>query len=140
MRRCMRRLLKLARENNASLFMVLHAAFAALLSRWSGQDDVVIGTVTANRNRSEFEPIIGCFVNTLALRTKFAGAESFTGSTGPCQRRRSRLPTAHQDLPFEQVVEALHPERSLEQHPVFQVLLDLQNAPLPCRRLCRISR
>ncbi len=81
-------LLKLANENGASLFMVLHAAFASLLARWSGQDDVVIGTVTANRNRSELESIIGCFVNTLALRTKFEAGESFTSLLGRVKTRR----------------------------------------------------
>ena len=121
---------KLARDNGASLFIVLHAAFALLLSKWSGQDDVVIGTVTANRNRSEWESIIGCFVNTLALRTKFEVGESFAYLLN--RIKSSDLSAfAHQDLPFEHVVEALHPERSLEHTPVFQVMLVLQNAPLP---------
>jgi len=70
-------LLKLARDRGASLFMVLHAAFALLLARWSGQDDVVIGTVVANRSRSELETAIGCFVNTLPLRTRFEEGNHF---------------------------------------------------------------
>ena len=127
-------LLKLAHENGASLFMVLHAAFASLLARWSGQDDVVIGTVTANRNRSELESIIGCFVNTLALRTKFEAGESFTSLLGRV-KHADLAAYAHQDLPFENLVQALRPERSLQQTPIFQAMLVLQNAPLPLASL-----
>jgi amino acid adenylation domain-containing protein len=127
-------LLKLARESGASLFMVLHAAFALLLSRWSGQDDVVIGTVTANRGHAELEPLIGCFVNTLALRTKLETGEAFTQLLA--RVKSSDLAAyAHQDLPFEQLVEALHPERSLQHTPVFQVMLVLQNTPVPVMQL-----
>ena len=123
-------LLKLAQERGASLFMVLHAAFAALLSRWSGQDDVVIGTVVANRNHSELESAIGCFVNTLPLRTGFEAGEPF-GRLLSRVKSTDLAAYAHQDLAFEQLVEALHPVRSLRHTPIFQVMLVLQNAPLP---------
>ncbi len=123
-------LTKLARENGASLFMVLHAAYGLLLARWSQQDDLVIGTVTANRQRSELEPMIGCFVNTLPLRTRLRSDESFADLL-----RRVKdgdlAAFAHQDLPFEQLVDALHPERSLQNAPIVQVMLVLQNTPLP---------
>jgi amino acid adenylation domain-containing protein len=124
------RLQRLANEAGASLFMVVHAAFSLLMSRLSGQDDVVIGTVTANRNRPELEPLIGCFVNTLALRTTFKPGESFRGLLGRV-KSADLAAYAHQDLPFEQLVEALSPDRSLEHTPVFQVMLVLQNAPEP---------
>jgi amino acid adenylation domain-containing protein len=127
-------LLKVARENGATLFMLLHAAFAILLSRWSGKDDVVIGTVTANRRRGELEAIIGCFVNTLALRTKLIAGESFTQLLARV-KNIDLAAFAHQDLPFEQLVEALHPVRSLQTTPIFQVMLVLQNAPIPLVQL-----
>jgi amino acid adenylation domain-containing protein len=121
---------RLARDHGASLFMVLHAAFALVLSRWSGQDDVVVGTVVANRNRRELEEMIGCFVNTLPLRTTLERGESFTSLLA--RVKNSDLGAfAHQDLPFEQLVEALQPERSLQHTPIFQVMLVLQNAPTP---------
>ncbi len=124
------KLVKLARDNNCSLFMVLHAAFAMLLSRLSGQDDIVIGTVSANRNHAEMEPVIGCFVNTLPLRTRLSPGESFAKLLA--RVKSSDLAAyAHQDLAFEQLVEALHPNRSLQHTPVFQVMLVLQNTPMP---------
>ena len=99
--------------------MLLHAAFAVLLARWSGQNDIVVGTVLANRTHSELEPLIGCFVNTLALRTQLKTGESFTNLL--TRVRESDLAAyAHQALPFEQLVEALQPERSRNQSPIFQ--------------------
>jgi amino acid adenylation domain-containing protein len=123
-------LLKLANDNGASLFMVLHAAFALLLAKTSGQDDLVLGAVVANRTRAEFESVIGCFVNTLPLRTKIAAGESFEALLARV-KDADMAAYAHQDVPFEQLVEALHPDRSLQQTPIFQVMLVLQNAPLP---------
>ena len=123
-------LAKIARDSAASLFMVLHAAFVVLLARWSGQDDVVIGTVTANRNRSELENMLGCFVNTLALRTKLKAGESFIQLLARV-KQTDLAAYAHQNLPFEQLVEAMHPVRSLQHTPIFQVMLVLQNAPIP---------
>jgi len=122
------RLEALARRHEMTLFMVLYAAFAALLSRVSGQDDIVVGTPVMNRRRPEFENLIGFFVNTLVLRMGTGGALSVEELL-----RRAKQVTleayAHQDLPFEQVVEAVQPQRSLDRNPLFQVMLALQNAP-----------
>src|SRR4029079_7760678 len=96
----------------ATLFMTLLAAFQALLARYSGQEDIVVGTPIAGRTRVEVEGLIGLFVNTLVLRTDLSGQPSFGELV-----RRVRAVTlgayAHQDLPFELLVEALHPERDL---------------------------
>jgi amino acid adenylation domain-containing protein len=117
----------LAREEGASLFMVLAAGFAAVLSRWSGQDDVVVGTPVANRTRAETEGMIGLFVNTLALRTDLAGRPTLRQLLRRV-RGTALEAFAHQELPFEKLVELLRTERSLGHHPVFQVMLALQNA------------
>jgi amino acid adenylation domain-containing protein len=121
--------LKLLSENNGvTLFMTLLAAFQALLSYYSGQEDVSIGTDIANRNHSEAERLIGFFVNQLVLRTDLSGDPSFAELL-----RRVREVTldayAHQDLPFELLVEALKLERSLKYAPLFQAKLVLQNTP-----------
>jgi amino acid adenylation domain-containing protein len=122
------------RRRGATLFMVLLAGFQALLSRLSGQEDVVIGSPVANRNRRETEDLIGFFVNTLALRANLAGAPGFASLLD--RARESALGAyAHQDLPFERLVEELRPERSRAHSPLFQVVLALQNAPLGEREL-----
>ncbi|QWP75370.1 amino acid adenylation domain-containing protein [Lysobacter sp. K5869] len=118
----------LARRHGGTLFMSLLAGWSSLLSRLSGQDEVVIGTPTANRQRRETESIVGFFVNTLALRLAPAAA----GDVGALMRqvRETTLGAYdHQDVPFEQVVEALRPVRDLGHHPVFQTLLSLDNTP-----------
>ena len=110
-------------------FMVPLAAFTVLLHRYSGEDDVVVGVPVANRDRPEIERLIGFFVNTLALRTDLAGNPSFRellGRVRPCLGGY-----AHQQLPFERLVEALHPARDLSRSPVFQVSFLFQNIPLP---------
>ncbi|NEO70811.1 non-ribosomal peptide synthetase, partial [Moorena sp. SIO3H5] len=114
----------LSRESGTTLFMTLLAAFGTLLHRYSGQEDILIGTPIANRNRREIEPLIGFFVNTLVIRTDLSG--------NPCFRellRRVRSVTldayAHQDVPFEKLVEQLQPERSLNYNPLFQVLFNM---------------
>jgi hypothetical protein len=120
---------QLARREGTTLFMTLLAAFQVLLWRYSGQTDIVIGTVVAGRNRQEIEPLIGLFINTLALRTNLAGDPSFTELL-----RRVREVClgayAHQDVPFDKLVEELQPDRQLGRSPLFQVTFGLQNAPL----------
>ncbi|SMB27154.1 Non-ribosomal peptide synthetase, terminal component [Sterolibacterium denitrificans] len=118
----------LARRNGVTSFMLLYAGWALLLSRLSGQRDIVIGTPVANRPRKEFEPLIGCFVNTLALRVQIDPEQSLQALLAEI-KRRTLAAYAHQDAPFEQVVEALKPARSMSHSPVFQVLLSLQNVP-----------
>ncbi|MEO5346141.1 MAG: amino acid adenylation domain-containing protein [Magnetococcus sp. YQC-9] len=122
------RLHSLSRASGATLFMTLIAAFGTLLGRLSDQPDVLIGTPVANRNRPETEGLIGFFVNTLALRVDSSGDPEF--STLLTRVRRMTLDGfAHQDIPFEQLVDALQPTRNLSHAPLFQVLFALQNAP-----------
>ncbi|HEU0054618.1 MAG TPA: amino acid adenylation domain-containing protein, partial [Longimicrobium sp.] len=117
-----------ARREGATPFMVLLAAFQAVLARWSGQDDVVVGTPVAGRASVEVEPLIGFFANTLAIRGRLDGDPSFRALVG--RAREAALGAfEHQDLPFERLVEELAPERSLGHSPVFQALLALQNVP-----------
>jgi amino acid adenylation domain-containing protein len=123
-----RSLLALSRRLRTTLFMTALAGFQALLSRYAGQDDVVIGTPIAGRSRLETEGLIGLFVNTLALRARPGKAASFEAALH--QVRDTVLEaTAHQDLPFERLVEALVPVRNLAHTPLFQVMFALQNAP-----------
>jgi amino acid adenylation domain-containing protein len=122
------RLRAFSRGEGATLFMALAAAFSAVLGRWSGQDDVVVGTPVANRRRPELEGLAGCFVNTLALRTDLSGDPSFRVLLGRV-REATLGAFAHQDLPFDRVVDALRVERSAARHAVFQALLSLQNTP-----------
>ncbi len=119
----------LARAEAASLFMTLLAGFQALLHRYSGQDDVVVGTPVAGRNRPEVEDLIGVFINTLALRGRLDGEPTFRALLG---RTCDAALTAYalQDLPFERLVEELQPVRDRARSPLFQVMLILQNAPL----------
>src|SRR2546429_8427072 len=125
---------KLSRQEGVTLFMTLLSAFSLLLSRMSGQEDIVVGTPIANRTRMETESLIGFFVNTLVLRTKIEARESFRELM-----RRVREVTlgaySHQEVPFEKLVEELQPERDLSHSPLFQVMLVLQNAPREALRL-----
>src|SRR6185295_14683986 len=124
-----RELAALGRSHGATVFMVLLAAYEALLARLSGQAEVVVGSPVANRNRRETEELIGFFVNMLALRGRLGGSPSFVELLE--QAREAALGAyLHQDLPFERLVEELRPERNLAHSPLFQVVLAVQNAPL----------
>ena len=108
--------------------MTLLAAFQSLLFRYTGQDDIVVGTFHANRNRAETESLIGFFVNSLVLRTDFRGVPSFRDVLR--RVRKMTLDTySHQDLPFARLVQELQPERDLSRNPLFQVAFQLLNAP-----------
>ncbi|WND83244.1 non-ribosomal peptide synthase/polyketide synthase [Lysobacter capsici] len=123
-----RRLHGLARAHGTTLYTVLLAGWSALLSRLSGQDEVVVGSPVANRPRVQLEGLIGFFVNTLALRTRVEGATTVAELLAQV-RAASMAAYEHQEVPFERVVEALHPQRSLSHSPVFQTLLSLDNTP-----------
>ncbi len=125
-----RRLAELSRREGTTLFMTLLAVFKVLLRWYSGQDDLVVGSPIAGRGRVELEGLIGFFVNTLVLRTDLAGDPTFQELLGRV-REVTLGAYAHQDLPFEQLVEALHPDRSTQRLPLFQVWFVLQNTPAP---------
>src|SRR6185437_11135718 len=118
----------LARSHDATLFMVLAAAAQILLSRWSGQDDIAVGTAVAGRDRAELEHIIGFFVNTIVLRATIDARRPFTGFLS--ELRDTALDAfAHQHVPFERVVDALQPDRDTSRTPLFQAMIVLQNTP-----------
>ena len=119
----------LSQQQNVTLFMTLLAAFQVLLHRYSGQDDIVVGTVTAGRNRQELENLIGFFVNTLALRADLSGTPSFNQLLIRV-REVCLNGYAHQDLPFEKLVAELQVQRDMSRHPLFQVILVLQPTAL----------
>jgi amino acid adenylation domain-containing protein len=117
-----------ARRLGATPFMVLLGAFAMLLHRYGSQPDVVVGTPIANRGRAELEDLIGMFANTLALRVDLSGDPRFD-ELARRVRQVALGAYAHQDIPFERLVDELRPERDLSHSPVFQVMLALQNLP-----------
>ena len=121
-----RRLKEVARECGTTLFMTLLAAFNVLLWRYTGQDDLLVGTPIANRTRRETENLIGFFVNTLVLRTKIKASSTFRELLEHV-RETTLGAYEHQDVPFEKLVEELQPERSLNRNPLFQVLFALQD-------------
>jgi amino acid adenylation domain-containing protein len=126
--RLSRSLRSLSQTEDITLFMTMLAVFEILLRRYTGQDDIILGTVIANRNRAEIEGLIGFFANTLVLRTDLSG-----DPTGRELLRRVREVTlgayAHQDLPFEKLVETLKPNRDWGVNPLFQVMFTMQHAP-----------
>ncbi len=127
----------LARRSNATLFMALYTGWTILLARLSGQRDIVIGAPVANRRR-DVENLIGYFANTVALRTLVDDAGTVTELL---QRTKANVLAAfaNQDVSFEQVVEAVHPPRSLSHSPIFQAMLVLQNAPRSEMRLPQLT-
>ena len=123
-----RSLEKLAIEHNATLFMTLLAAFSMLLARYSRQDDVLIGTPVSGRQQTELEDILGLLLNTLVIRTRLNDGLTFAELLD--QVRLTALDAyAHQDIPFDRVVDALNPPRDMSHSPVYQVQFMLQNAP-----------
>ncbi|MDF5727414.1 MAG: amino acid adenylation domain-containing protein [Rhizonema sp. PD38] len=120
---------KLSQQEGCTLFMTLLAAFAILLSCYSGQEDIVVGSPIANRNRVELEGLIGLFLNTLALRTDLSGDPTFLELLTRV-RQVTLGAYSHKDLPFEKLVQELGPKRNLRYSPLFQVWFTLQNVPM----------
>jgi amino acid adenylation domain-containing protein len=129
---------KLSRQEGVTVFMTLLAIFQILLYRYTNQDDIVVGTDVANRNRAEIEPLIGFFVNLLVLRTDLSGNPSFQELLGRV-REVTLGAYAHQDLPFAKLVEELRPDRNSSSTPLFQVLFVLQNVPMPTVELSGLT-
>lgn len=119
---------QLSRQEGVTMFITLLAAFKGLLQRYTGQQEIVIGAVIANRNREETEGLIGFFVNMLALKTEMAGERSFR-ELMKLVKQVALGAYSHQDVPFEKVVEELQPQRGMNTAPLFQVVFVLQNAP-----------
>ncbi len=129
---------KLSQQAGTTLFMTLLSAFAILLSRYTSSNDIVIGSPIANRTHGQIEPLIGFFVNTLVLRINLEGNPRFEELLRQVQRVALDA-YAHQDIPFEKLVEELQPERNLSHNPLFQVMFTLQNAPRDSLKLSGLN-
>ena len=132
------RVRELSRATGATVFMVLLATFQTLLSRYTGVEDILVGSSTSNRPRQEFTTQIGFFVNNLVLRGNLSGNPTFVELL---QRTRETATSAfaHQSVPFERLVEALHPERALSHNPLVQVMFNFQNLPMPELRFAGLT-
>lgn len=131
-------LLALSQREGVTLFMTLLAAFKTLLYRYTEQEDIIVGSVIANRNQAEIKGLIGVFDNTLVLGTDIGGNPSFRQLLGRVREVVSGA-YAHQDLPFEKLVEELQPKRDLSRSPLFQVMFNLQDAPMPVLELSSLT-
>ena len=125
-------------KENATLFMVLLAAFKLMLYRYSGQLDIVVGSPIANRNRKDLEDLIGFFTNNIVLRTTFSSEINFSEFLRLIKKVTLEA-YKNQDVPFEKLVEELHTERDMSRNPLFQVLFSLQNSPLPRMEFSELS-
>jgi amino acid adenylation domain-containing protein len=132
-------LLELGKKEGATLFMTLLASFSLLLSRYSGQEDIVVGSPISGRTRSELEGLIGFFVNTLPLRADLSGNPTFRTLLGRV-RETALQGYTHQDLPFEKLVEELNPERNLSYNPIMQVMFTFDSAaPQPKAQMSNVA-
>ena len=129
---------RVGQEHGATLFMVLLAGFQSLLARYSGQEAFCVGSPVAGRNRPELEGLIGFFVNTLAMRADLSGNPTFAELLART-RETALAALAHQDVPFDRLVQHLLPQRDLSRSPLFQVVFSLQNAPMPEVNLPELS-
>jgi non-ribosomal peptide synthetase component F len=121
---------RLSRDHDATLFMTMLSAFATLLYRYSGQDDILVGVGVANRQRPEAENLLGMMINTIVLRARLAGNPSFADLLERIRVRCLRA-YAHQDMPFDRLVQAVRPTRSLAHMPLCQVLFTFLDTPMP---------
>src|SRR5262249_46122991 len=129
-----RRLTDFSAREGVTPFMALLGAFAVLLHRYTGQTDLAVGSPIANRNRLDTEGLIGFFINTLVLRCDVRGAPTFLELLGRLKPMTLEA-YAHQDAPFERIVEAVKPERELGRTPLFQVAFIYENTPMPALEL-----
>ncbi|MEH1970760.1 amino acid adenylation domain-containing protein [Nostoc sp.] len=129
---------RFSQQEGVTLYMTLLAAFQTLLFRYTSSEDILVGSLIANRHHQQIENLIGFFVNTLVLRSDFSGSPSFRQLLK--QVREVTLEAyAHQDIPFEKLVEELEPERDLSRHPLFQICFALQNVPMQALELSGLS-